>query len=430
MANDPQSETVNRIFIQILGREATRQEKSQYRLLDQYMLQDTARTILHSERHNNEKFRTLDDAEKTVKHFGVSLVSPFNKQCGISTYTENLYKHISIPKSVVSESCASRGDCVEEKNVNRVWSIGAGDMDLKIIDQARKDGNRIVHIQHEFGIFNDNDMLFSLISNLKKCGFKVVITMHTIMRTLSFDAYYRIADVIIVHSEEAASRLYGKGINNLTVVNHGTEEPIDVDFKESIEFVKSMINYELGDVLGCSVGFISKDKMQEEVLEAADKASQVNKKLKFLLVGDTGRRSYDDEYMPILERHKGENISVVKKFLSAKEIAMLLDVCDFAVMNYHPTNYSISGASHLLMTYGVPSISSDSEILSDLTPGMSLKVKCEDIDGICNAMINMAEDQSMRTSMGNNAFAAGSSTRWDKITKVHEGVYRSICDAN
>ena len=432
MTQDSRSMMVNQIFISILGRQATPREMSFNRLLGSDAIKDVATTILYEDSSKCNELKIMNFAAKSKKKNGVTIVGPYNKKCGISTYIENLYFHLrkSFSVNIASEDTRNREDNSYEDGVEKCWNCHSDDLNLKIIEQAAKFGNKVVHIQHEFGIFRNNNLLGKLISDLKRCGFRVAITLHTVLSESIFDRYYSHADVIIVHSESAASRLYGKGINNVTVIPHGTYEPIQVGSIESIEFVEQFIRLDPGDILGCSIGFITKDKLQEETLRAVKISQEKVKNLKFLLIGSTGRREYDLEYFPILKSMENDSIKIVNKYLSNKEVAMVLTACDFSIMNYHQTHHSVSGSSHLLMAYGVPSISSESRILQDLDSSMSIKVDGYKIEDISKSIIEMCENEDKRFKMGDSALSRGIQTSWESSCKSHMKVYNSIGEFN
>lgn len=434
MTNDPRSAMVDQIFLSILGRNATPTEMSLNRLLGPDIIRDVANTILYEDSSKYNELKLMDDTSRVEKKKGVTIVSPYNKKCGISTYTENLFRHLKgkIAINIASEITRDRGinpeDNSDENGVANCWSCFSDDFNFKILEQVTKFGNKVVHIQHEFGLYKNNDLLRRLISDLKRCGFRVVITLHTVFNESVFDRYYSHADVIVVHSEFAAVRLYAKGVNNVTVIKHGTYDPINVGKIDSIEFVEQFIKMEPGDILGCSVGFITKDKLQEETLRAVKLAQNKVKNLKFLLIGSTGRREYDSDYFPLLKALESDSIKVVNKYISDREVAMVLTASDFAIMNYHQTHHSTSGASHLLMAYGVPSISSTSKILDDLDSGMSIKVDGGRIDKISEAIIQMCNNEDMRFNMGEIARLKGLQTSWEISAKNHIKVYESILD--
>jgi glycosyltransferase involved in cell wall biosynthesis len=107
-------------------------------------------------------------------------------------------------------------------------------------------------------------------------------------------------------------------------------------------------------------------------------------------------------------------------------MAKILIASDFCVQNYGSSFFSTSGMSHLLMSYGVPSVSSTARILDDLTSSMSLKVDGSKPDKIAEAIIRLAGDPGMRANFKNAALAEAKRTTWDKIADMHVGVYNSI----
>jgi glycosyltransferase involved in cell wall biosynthesis len=375
----------------------------------------------------------IEEANAVKKRFGASLVSTYNKQCGIATYTENLYRAIrdeKVPSCVISDDTRNRHEKSSEGGVIQCWSTARDDSYPHIVKAAIKQKNSVVHIQHEYGLFPNHDLFRQMIILLKKCGFKVAMTMHTVLTERHLDYILEPIDVLILHSEWAAQALHGRGITNTTVIPHGTEEAKKFTRQESMAFIEEMTGWQLGedDLLGTSVGFISKNKLQKETLEAAQIACEREPKLKFLLVGSTGRRSYDIDYLPKLKEMENDQIKVVQKFLTTDEVAKVLVASDFCAMGYEQTAYSTSGAAHLAMTYGVPTISSNARILEDLTPGMSLKVAWADAEAVANAMVTLCNDSDLREQLSANALNYGWETLWKQVVKTHINVYRAIAE--
>lgn len=425
---DQRSKNVTEMFNSILGRNPTPSEISRYRRLGHIVLKGIVETIKYEEDQKSDISKIIRRGISSEKKFGVSLVSTYNLQCGISTYTENLYKELRMIMdcNVISDKSRNRSQVSVEDGVAACWSKDYVDFETKIIEQAINFGNKIIHFQHEFGLFRDNDKFREMIINLKSCGFKVIITMHTVYSdTNVYDIFFVPADLIIVHSESAAARLYGNGVNNLTVISHGTEDPIKVSVEEISSF-REKIGCKQDDILSSSVGFITPNKMQKEILLAVKQAAKKIKNLKFLLIGSTARKDYDDTYFSKLKEMEDENIIVTQKFLSSREIAIILEASKFSILNYEQTNFSTSGASHLLFTYRVPSISSTSHILEDLDGTVSIKVDPSNINQISDAIIEMCNKNINPMIYGlNNKYKY---TKWKLIAGVHRNVYKNISE--
>jgi len=262
---------------------------------------------------------------------------------------------------------------------------------------------------------------------LRGFGFKTAATLHTVTdgRREKFLAPF--FNVFIVHNESAAACLYGRGVNNVTVIPHGTEDPLDICFSDAIDYIsKNFIPLSPGDIFVSYPGFISPNKMQLEVLKAVKIACTKVPNLKFLLIGSGGIGGYDGGLLQKLQEFQDDRIKVVQKFTTKNEMAKILTASDFCVQNYSTTAFSTSGMSHFLMAYGCPSVSSHARILEDLNSSMSLKVDGGNVNAIADAIVRLAQDPSLRDQMSNSAVAESVRTRWDKIADMHINVYKSI----
>lgn len=424
--NESQFSNVVRCWREILKRNPTQLECGRYKNIGDIVLTDIARTILYEEQANDIRCIIGKKAENLQTIPGVSHVSRYNMTCGVSTYCENLF-HAMIGKircCVLSDKSRNRTDLVCEDGVIPCFDTGCDSSYINIADKAVEQGNQIIHFQHEFGIFQNNDIFIDILRFLRKCGFKVITTYHTIPVSKTSDNIFNASDLNIVHTEMAAYRLYSVGINNVTVISHGTEQPQILPKNECREFVKQYINLENDDLLATSVGFISQNKLQLETLKAVKIAREKNPKIKFLLIGSTGRRSYDTDYLPGLLDLQDDGVRVVSKFISREDIAKIMTASDFGIYNYVQTEYSVSGIAHLVLSYGIPTVSSNSRILEELTPDMSLK--SAGVEHMASLILDLAHDEDLRKQLSCNAAQKGISTFWDKIAQTHINVYRTI----
>lgn len=424
--NEPQFSNVVRCWNNILKRNPTPEECSKYKNIGNMVLVDIANTILYEEQSSKTKVGIHEASIKTKLVPGVSHVSRYNMTCGISTYCENLFKAMrgKIRCCVLSDTNRNRNDQSCEDGVIKCFSAENENSYIDISKEAVSQGNQIIHIQHEFGIFQNDDLYIEIVKFLRQCGFKVITTYHTVPVSRIRDRVFEAVDLNIVHTEMAAYRLYSAGINNVTVISHGTEAPILFDKKQCREHVKQYIDLEDGDVLATSVGFISQNKLQTDVLKSVKLAREKNKKIKFLLIGSTARRSYDIDYLPELLEMQDDGIKVVNKFISKEEIARIMSATDFGVYNYVQTEYSVSGMAHLVLSYGIPTVSSNSRILEELTPDISLKAA--GIENMASLILELSRDEDLRKQLSSGAAAKGESTRWDRVVQTHLTAYRSI----
>jgi glycosyltransferase involved in cell wall biosynthesis len=284
------------IFRAFLNRDATPMEMSQLRNKGY----DHIRDVCMTELQNSEKYKKMENLKSTARSApkvdGVSLVSTYNKKCGIATYTENLYRELKnhIKTNVISSRIRDRADPSDESGVVPAWDIDTVTVLDDIVNAASALGNKIIHIQHEFGIFRDNESLKVLISMLRGAGFKVIVTMHTIYEQKHWDEYFTGANVVVLHTESAASRLYGHGVNNITVIKHGTVAVQNLgghkDKRATYRKEMKYIKVEPDDILCVSVGFLTRSKLQHHTMMAMREACRRVPNLKCLLIGHANIR--------------------------------------------------------------------------------------------------------------------------------------------
>ena len=417
---DEKAKIVIDVFRNTLRRDPTPREISTLRRHGLTHINDVAMTLLSESDEWLERSELVTRGKNTKKRVGVTFVSPFNKKCGISTYTENLHEAIlslGFQSDVCSEVSRDRlMSRVPERNVHGSWDIFShSDQAHRIVSTCIAIGNHAVHFQHEYGLFTSNDIFYETLCLLKECGFRVIVTLHTVMEDPSFDVFFAPVDTLVVHSEAAASRLYGYGVNNVTVIPHGTETVKEEEYKRDPRYK-----------MASSVGFITKNKNLKETMLAALEVAETRPDFRFLIIGSTARRDSDDEYLKELESLQTENIRVENRYLHPKDLQGLLQESRFCIMNYGQTQYSTSGACHLLMTHGVASISSNSRILSDLTPEMSLKIPIENHKALVAAIHKMLDDKGLGRNFRKAARARGLETSWKNVAKSHTNIYRAL----
>jgi glycosyltransferase involved in cell wall biosynthesis len=145
------------------------------------------------------------------------------------------------------------------------------------------------------------------------------------------------------------------------------------------------------------------------------------------LIGSTGRQGYDNKYYSELKKLEFPGrLHIVDKFLNKREMGLVLVASDFAIMNYDATHYSTSGMCHYLLTYGTPSVSSNSRILEDLNSGISIKVDPRNVKAMAEAIVRLTIDQSLKENFHQGALNLGKSTSWEQQAKKHLSVYNHL----
>jgi len=362
----------------------------------------------------------------------IGIVSSISCECGIATYTEHLTNYYPEDEVVIfGNYLDSLSDTKAEIKhpVIRCWH--RIDNLKNLYNNIKKSGVQLVHFQHEFGLFQDKEALLSLLINLKKDGIKTVMTFHTIFKKKENNAYLykysKYLDYVFTHNENIENSL---NIENLKYVPHGSMLVIPKSKCEARKY----LNIEDNKIVLLCLGFITINKANIDVIKAVDKLKIDFPNILLKIVGYPvvhGRYYGNLEYCCSLYKKVEElklfnHVDIVCKFISEKEMDYYAGAADIAVENYMETQYSISGMSHLVMSYGLPSVSSNSLILSDLNEERSLKYNIGDIDTMARHIKYLVKNKDKREVLSTNSLLYAMKTSWPNIANEHLRIYQGI----
>ncbi|EDP72882.1 hypothetical protein HG1285_11907, partial [Hydrogenivirga sp. 128-5-R1-1] len=116
------------------------------------------------------------------KKINLAWISTFNTKCGIATYSQFLIDNlpdfinpIKIANKIQQEEILNQE---EEKNINRLWSFGLSDTDIKNLTNFIDKNADAILIQHHFAFF-DTNQFGKLLQNLNKLNKPIFITFHS-----------------------------------------------------------------------------------------------------------------------------------------------------------------------------------------------------------------------------------------------------------
>jgi len=356
----------------------------------------------------------------------VGLVSTFNVECGIATYSEHLVEHFSSDSVIIFANylgtLSDTGSC-KKLPVIRCWGRKSKHDELytEIIDS----GVEVVHFQHEFGLFQDHNSFLDLLKKLKKAQKKVIITFHTVFTEESQNKkiyeYASVVDFIVVHHKNAVNSI--PQVDNCVVIPHGSVK------RKAVGRVEARKHFDIPlDRFVClTFGFVTPTK------GAADNINvviELQKKYPNLMLIVAGFAVVHDNNVSNLEYavnlfkqvklvNKFDVVRILFKYLSEEEFDLLAGVSDIAVENYYQTQHSTSGMSHLVMSYGLPSISSRANILADLEDERSLKFDIGNKEQMSSQLERLMLDNRLRRKLSRSCLDYTKEVGWDKIARAH-----------
>jgi glycosyltransferase involved in cell wall biosynthesis len=387
--------------------------------------------------------------ELTMGSPKVAFVSRWGVQCGIATYTDQLAnamcQHgtgvVCVAEEVGGLKEIPATSSVEVKRCWRGKNMNIDEM-YTHIKTCRAD---VVHFQHEFGIMNDMIKMMQLVDALRRGEVPIVFTCHTVMprpnpeTSWFFHDLISQIDAVVVHTKEAKDAVvaWGHDAGKVYVISHGTPEGCTVD--ERIKSREALYLPSRKDlIVAVSLGFITPGKMQKEtireVIWLVREGLLDPTKFLYIVAGEPGQNNptnimYCQEIHKLVDDNMAWNyIRIIPRFIPMDELPVWYGAADFAITASHQTYFSTSGRSHQEMAYGIPSISSNARLLSDLDETRSLKFNFDDDEAFQFRfhVLSMVRDPKLRAKLAKNCLKFANETSWTNISGQHLEMYKTL----
>lgn len=375
----------------------------------------------------------------------VAFVSRWGVQCGIATYTDQLVKAI-MDQGPDCECAAENLIGIKEISLesriafDRCWDGRIGSLD-GIFQFLKSTRPQVVHFQHEFGLFDHAKQLINLLGKIKALRIPVVFTCHTVMpapheKHWFFRDVLNDAHAIVAHNESTRAALI-KGwkhpTNKVHVIPHGTPEECAVGNR--MEARKELFLPEDPNlVIAISLGFITPGKMQHEAVQAIVWLVQEGlldpRKFLYVIAGEPGQNDPGNiEYCRALhnilyEARAWNYIRIISGFVSREKLPVWYGASDFVITGSHETFFSVSGRSHQEMAFGMPSISSNARLLSDLNEKRSLKYTS--MPQLRSHILTMIRDPNVRRQLSRRSLEFAEKTSWTNVALKHIELYEQL----
>ena len=228
----------------------------------------------------------------------------------------------------------------------------------KILDVLSKlNGVDILHIQHEYGIYGDNNGILDAAMEAKreKLVKRIIFTMHSVYHPLSnrfkaleFQRMLNYSDAVIVHSYLQEFELQHQGVNPLIIhrIPHGTLlNPFLGVERTQLTSEFQIDSKNISNLIMVLPGFIRRDKGIDILMEAV---KNLKSKLDFSLI-IAGEIRDKELFQLILESTSKLNTILIDKYLSHEALLKLMALSDIILLPYRDKIgiYSVSGILHL-----------------------------------------------------------------------------------
>ena len=357
------------------------------------------------------------------------------RQCGIATFTTDLCDAIA-----------------HEYGSNRLFAIPVNDPGAnyqypervrteltqedyasyeRTADFLNFNGNDLVCLQHEYGIFG-GPAGGHILALLRKLKMPLVTTLHTVLREPDsdqravLDELAQLSDRLIVMSEHAAFLLrdvYNVPAERIDVIPHGVP---DTPFTDP-NYFKDLFGCEGKSVL-LTFGLLSPNKGIENVIRALPAILAKHPNLVYIVSGATHphiKRREGERYREQLQALAAEcgvsaQVTFNNRFVSAEELVELVGAADLYITPYRQEAQVVSGTLAIALSSGKAIISTPywhaKELLAD---GRGVIVPFDDPASIAEVANRLLENESERHAMRKRAYLHSRGKTWQKTAQAY-----------
>ncbi|MGK9475344.1 glycosyltransferase family 4 protein [Melioribacter sp. OK-6-Me] len=357
------------------------------------------------------------------------------RQCGIATFTYDLYNSISEQHLYAGRFVVAISD--RDKKFDYPpevrFEIIKQDIDTyrKAADFLNYNNVDVVSVQHEFGIFGGNagSHVLALIRDLKM---PVVTTLHTILSEPSVEQR-RVMEELIAYSSRLVTmtekgkkfleEIYNVPVDKIDLIPHGIPDMPFVD----PNFYKDRFGVE-GKYVLLTFGLLSPGKGIEYVLKALPKVISKFPNLVYIILGATHPniiKEQGESYRMSLERLAYDlgiknHVIFYNRFVDAEELKEFIGAADIYITPYLNKNQITSGTLSYSFGCGKAVISTPywhaEELLAD---NRGILVPFADDEAIASEIIKLLEDEPLRHSIRKRAYMLGREMVWSNIAHYY-----------
>ncbi len=362
----------------------------------------------------------------------VALICNWGDRCGISTYTTLLINSLKLHLSelkIFAEHLATVDEEQDKKdNVVRCWNRGHSMVDT--IQQVKDWSPDIVFIQHEFGLFPKATHFLKMLELLNDTPY--VITLHSVYEHLDKTICTSYIKNMIVHSQNAKNSLEAHGhLNNVNVIHHGC-----VEYSDHSELWNIFQN----DYVVIQFGFGFNYKGVDCAIDAIKKLTEIDKYKNifycYMCSESPHTKTIQNDYYnrlntKVQELNLGENVVIVRGFLSEQHICNFLRTAKLAIFPYKNDEknivYGASGAIRNAMANGIPIIASDCHLFDDLD---GVVPRIANANELASEIDRIFSDSAYRHLLVRKNLEFITENTWEQVAKQHVQVFEKIIDEN
>jgi glycosyltransferase involved in cell wall biosynthesis len=357
------------------------------------------------------------------------------RECGIATFTTDLCTALAAEFGEGRLFAIPVNDPDSSYEYPEQVRLELEQEDLASYEQAAEflnfNGNDIVCLQHEYGIFGGAAGRY-ILTLLRKLKMPLVTTFHTVLREpdpnqrIVLEEIAQLSDRLVVMSELAAQLLrdvYAVPAGKIDVIPHGVP---DLPFMDP-NYFKDKFGTEGKSVL-LTFGLLSPNKGIENAIRALPAILARQPNVVYIVSGVTHphiRRREGERYRESLQTLAeqlgvSDHLILNNRFVSAEELVEHVGAADIYITPYRQEAQVVSGTLAIALGAGKAIVSTPywhaKELLADKR---GVLVPFENPDAIAKEVLALLENDAERHAMRKRAYLHSRGTTWPKTAKAY-----------
>nr|WP_315247572.1 glycosyltransferase [uncultured Flavobacterium sp.] len=362
-------------------------------------------------------------------------------QCGIATYTQDTIKGINdvYGNSITCEICELVKSPLE--NPTQAYTLNTKNREdyTRVANEINNDDAvKLIHIQHEFGLFDGNygDHLLDFLNVIKK---PVTFTFHSVIQNPNSElktfvklllSYSNSVFVMTNQSQEILMKDYDIQKEIITCISHGTH----IVIYEKPEQAKAKFDLQDRMVLS-TFGLLGEGKSIETGLHALPKIIKKHPNVLYLVIGRTHPNLIEESVDAYRDKLEGivkdlnleKNVRFINQYLDTNELLNYLKATDVYMFTSKDPNQAVSGTFAYAMSCACPLVASKiPHTVEVLTSDCGILVDIGNSDQFAEAAIKLLSDDRLREEMGINAFRKTRASSWENVAIKHMETYKNL----
>jgi glycosyltransferase involved in cell wall biosynthesis len=370
-------------------------------------------------------------SKKSAKQMKIALVGNWKMECGIATYSENLWneivKHVGDFKLFIENNSSVTGSLNEIGNkiispdkLSSCWKRGESLKEL--VAELKEYDPDIIWIQHEFGLWSNAMHWLSFLNQLSE--YRIIVTMHSVFHHRDKTIVEAAIPEIVVHLQGAYDVLKNqKHIpGKVYVIPHGC---FPCTNKERLwNFYKSEKTF-------MQFGFGFRYKGWENSLKACAILKEKYSDVFFTGIFSESPHNmpehqlYYNELMDLVDKLGiQENVSIIRGFQSEESLDSYLRTNRVTLFPYvsHPSHevFGASGAARIAMSKALPVVTSSVNHFSDLPT-----IKADSPEEIAAALEKLFLSDKAREEQVNKQINYLNENTWENIALKYISLFEN-----